>query len=534
MFQRPENMLTPLERREHGTLRRNDQPVILVAEGPRGGRVVACSAAAAEKGVHISMPVAEAKSLVPHLTIAPYDPAADRWALEQLADACERFSPCVALEEGDAPECLLMDISNLEHLWGSEAQLAARVEAFFTKRGWRVRLAVAPTVGMAWGMAHANDELRMTNDETKSSGHSSFVIRHSSLASSLPIEALRIPPDTAALLRELGIETVGHLLALPRGDLSSRLGESLLKRIDQWTGAAAEVLVPHRAPAALAVGEELEEPTGDRAALTHVLTQLVDDLAARLAARDQGAVLLVCELGCASGQPVQFSVGLFEPSASARQLLELVGLHLETITLTDEVTRVSIRAATVGRLGQRQGELFAGEWPSDPHQLAFLVNRLASRLGREQVLRAELRASALPERAVRWVPMTDSKWEQDKETRIENAECRMPNVERKNSDHSSFVIRHSGIPPRPLLLYPQPRPIDVTCVAPHGPPQCVWLAGRRERVAHHWGPERIETLWWRGLTVRRDYYRAALESGGHLWLFRRLSDGRWFLHGVFT
>ena len=29
----------------------------------------------------------------------------------------------------------------------------------------------------------------------------------------------------------------------------------------------------------------------------------------------------------------------------------------------------------------------------------------------------------------------------------------------------------------------------------------------------HWGPERIETLWWRGPSVRRDYYRIAVESG---------------------
>ena len=63
-------------------------------------------------------------------------------------------------------------------------------------------------------------------------------------------------------------------------------------------------------------------------------------------------------------------IGLLQPSASARQLMELVDLHLETVTLADEVDRVEIRAAVVGRLGERQGELFADRWPSDPHQLA--------------------------------------------------------------------------------------------------------------------------------------------------------------------
>jgi protein ImuB len=62
----------------------------------------------------------------------------------------------------------------------------------------------------------------------------------------------------------------------------------------------------------------------------------------------------------------------------------------------------------------------------------------------------------------------------------------------------------------------------------------VWLDGRRERVTQHWGPERIETLWWRGASVRRDYYRIATESDSWLWIFRRLADGRWFLHGLFA
>jgi protein ImuB len=65
------------------------------------------------------------------------------------------------------------------------------------------------------------------------------------------------------------------------------------------------------------------------------------------------------------------------------------------------------------------------------------------------------------------------------------------------------------------------------------------------------GPERIETAWWRGPTVRRDYYIVETASGARYWIFRRLgfrrlgfrrlgsgSAGRlgseWFLHGTFA
>src|SRR6185369_7069701 len=90
-------------------------------------------------------------------------------------------------------------------------------------------------------------------------------------------------------------------------------------------------------------------------------------------------------------------------------------------------------------------------------------------------------------------------------------------------------IRNLQSPLRPLLLYPEPRLVEVISVAPDGPPQMITLDARRERIVQHWGPERIETLWWQGPSVRRDYYRVATESAGQWWIFRQLADTRWFL-----
>jgi protein ImuB len=218
---------------------------------------------------------------------------------------------------------------------------------------------------------------------------------------------------------------------------------------------------------------------------------------------------------------VSLRIGLLQPSASARQLLELVELHLENVRLAGEVDRVELRAAVVGRLGERQRELFADRWASDPHQMAVLVNRLSSRLGSERVLRAELRKSAVPERAV-----GRKEWERG----------RVGEGERSRKTLSPYLpLSHSPpLPPRPLVLYPEVRAIEVMCVAPDGPPQFVWVRKHRERIVSCVGPERIETLWWRGPSVRRDYYRVATESDGHWWMFRRLVDGKWFIHGEFS
>jgi protein ImuB len=513
------------------------------------------------------MPLAEAQALVPELFVAPHDPTADRRALEKLAEACEQFTPWVALEEGGEPEGLLLDISNLEHLYGSEHELTAQIEKFFTRRGYQVRIAVAHTVGLAWALAHFASERASPSSGPATRSNSQFAICNLHFAiSALPVEALRIAHDTAALLHQLGIQTVGQLQSLPREDLTSRFGDQLLRRLDQFTGAAEEPLQPHRELPALKAACTLDEPTADRAVLLHALARLVERLARQLAARDQGAVLLVCLLHSACGSkawnnsvlgegeapaepgrfravcsagasPSQFlnsaasiplHIGLMQPSANARQILELIELHLETLQLAGEIDRIELHASLTGRSGQRQHDLFADRWPTDPHQLALLVNRLSSRLGCEQVLRAELRPSPVPERAVHYVPTTQRKIDRETRRHGDNQKSR-----RSHSPCLPLSLSAGLLPPRPLLLHPQPQSMEVMCVAPDGPPQIVWLEGRREPIVQCIGPERIETLWWRGPSVRRDYYHVATQSGSHLWIFRRLTDARWFLHGVF-
>lgn len=281
--------------------------MVLVVNGPRGSEVTACSSRAVAQGVRPGMPLVEAQTLVRGLGVAPYEPNADRAVLVKWAEACERFSPRVAIEEGPAPDSLMFDISNLEHLGKTDAQLARQVKKFFTTRGYLVRLGVGETVGEAWAIAHFGDD--------------------GNPKSHLPVQALRIADETAVMLRDLGVETVGQLQGLPREELSARFGSELLRRLDQLTGAGREVIEPRRAPTPFEASYALEEPTADRAMLVYVLKQLVDKLAQQLAACNQGAVLLIGSLHGSDAPPLQLRIGLLQPSASARQLMELVELH---------------------------------------------------------------------------------------------------------------------------------------------------------------------------------------------------------------
>src|SRR5690606_14449594 len=83
---------------------------------------------------------------------------------------------------------------------------------------------------------------------------------------------------------------------------------------------------------------------------------------------------------------------------------------------------------------------------------------------------------------------------------------------------------------RPLRLWKSPIAIEVVAVA-DGPPASFRVGRRRFRVHRWWGPERIETGWWRGRSIRRDYYHVETTTGSRYWIFRQLRNRRWFLHG---
>jgi protein ImuB len=74
----------------------------------------------------------------------------------------------------------------------------------------------------------------------------------------------------------------------------------------------------------------------------------------------------------------------------------------------------------------------------------------------------------------------------------------------------------------------------VTSVVPEGPPIRLRYRDRLHTIARSWGPERIETGWWRNGTARRDYYQVETAGAERFWLFRETGTGRWFLHGIFS
>ena len=401
--------------------------------------IAACSAAAARRGVRPGMPVAEATTLAPGLHLEPYDPVADRRALELLAQACEPFSPSVGLEEAERPECLLLDITGLEPLLGDEATLAKQALRFVASQGFAARVAIADTVAAALAAARYLSEVRVAGVErseppvAQSWGLTSFDPSHPCVCippgktlaalAKLPVAALRLGPAALATLTELGLQRIEQVLALPRESLASRFEPELVRRLDQLSGALPERIDAVRPPPEIAVEQALETPTGRRDVVEMILEQLIARMVEQLSARRRGAVRLECELTCqgslwdgAALRPtVRLRLGLYRPTAERQHLLELVRMRLERTVLAGPVSAVRLTVPLTAPLVARQlalGELLADEPGRTElipfHELALLIDRLSSRLGREAVLRATLVADAQPELAYRLTPLAGS------------------------------------------------------------------------------------------------------------------------------
>jgi protein ImuB len=375
----------------------------------------------------------------------------------------------------------------------------------------------------------------------------------------LPIESLRLPPDTVCLLHELGFTCVGQLEAIPREEFLSRFGPGLLRRRDQAFGRLDEPLPAYPLPPKFEVRWSAEHPTARRETIAAALDRLIARVAALLARCGRGALRLECRLDL-----LPLSVGLFQPTADAKRLFELVDLQLQQLRIASPVTAIHVAASLHAPLEPRkQATLFELDDDSRrPHRLAALVERLASRLGSQAVVGVRLRPEAQPELAWRYDPLVGRRHKPAamirqtgratgparSETTIDivpsgvdipvcpisrttqgRQEC-LPHRAKKFAPARQLP---SELPPRPLRLLPRPQPLAVTSIAPDGPPLRFQLGGQEHTVARSWGPERIETGWWRGRAIGRDYFRVESAAGGRYWLFRRLRDGKWFLHGTF-
>jgi protein ImuB len=212
-----------------------------------------------------------------------------------------------------------------------------------------------------------------------------------------------------------------------------------------------------------------------------------------LAARQAGVRQFRLVLLHRAGRSHAIDIGLASPGREIDRFMKLLREKLSSIALTEPVEAIRIEAAAFEPLHGRTTDLFRNE-SVEREDWMQLIERLQARLGDDAVHGVGLQAEHRPERA----------W------------CLLAAGEPPPPDRARPGAR-------PLWLIDPPRRLKEAGGMPHD-------GGRLELLA---GPERIESGWWDGGEVARDYFIARAPSSALLWIFRERGGG-WYLHGLFA
>lgn len=513
------------------------RPLVLVAPGQGGARIVALNRAAREGGLAVGELVSNARSKVLHLQCRDADPAADAAALRRLALWCLRYTPVAAVcDETSGADGLFLDITGCAHLLGGEAELLADLARRLSAFGLYPRVAVADTAGAAWAMArHGSTGSRIV----PAGGQRAALC-------DLPLAALRLSPTSLALLRRLGFRRIGELIHKPRAPFAARFEPEVLHRLDQALGRAPEPLAPVVAPPVYHVRAQFLEPIVSQEHALEAATRLLRELAGALVRDGKGARVLRLMLFQTDGDVQSLDVGLAAPSRDPEHIAQLLGLRLHRLGQALEADfgfeAAAIHVLAAEPLPERQDALGMDEENAAPEALSHLIDRLQQRLGMSAVRQLSPHQSHVPERAVRALsPSLRKRGEGRDEGRRHTRRTKSAAVPHPNTLPMSEEAWGEGTAaPRPLFMLPQPEAAEVVALIPEGPPRQFRWRGVLHQVAEAQGPERIAPEWWRRTgEATRDYYVVEDADGRRFWLYRAGLYGRdeatprWFVHGVF-
>lgn len=480
----------PLDVFARGQAPAPDAPPFVVGSGGHYPAVVAADATAHAAGIRAGQLVSGALALAPKLVLRDRDEDAEAHALAQLATFVLSFTPMTCLAP---PNGVLADIGGSLRLFGGLPRLVARLVQGTHERGYAAALGIAPTAEAALLLARA--------------GHAQPVQDARELPRVLAPVSLAhvdVPDAVRATLREAGVTTFGDVAELPRDGLARRFGGDLVAFVDRALGRAPEARAPYVPPPHFASRLELPAPVRDVEALGFGVQRLVHELAGWLTARGLGVVRLTLDLAHERhvrrrGIPATgVAIALGAPARTPAHLLGVLRERLARTELPAPVEAITLTSAETARLAGRNLGLLPGD-DADAVEVP-LVDRLRARLGDDAIVRLAPAADHRPELALRDVEIRAT----------------VP------------VRKRAPLPlpdaPRPVWLLPEPQP----------------LAHIME--THPWaivdGPERIESGWWDGGDVRRDYYVANIPDGAIAWIYRDhrygIDDGEWFLHGYYA
>jgi protein ImuB len=472
-------------------------PFVLAA--PDHGRMVitAANALAEAQGIVPGLAVADARAILPSLQVLDDKPGLPEKLLTALAEWCIRYTPLTAT---DVPDGLILDVTGCTHLWGGDGPYLKEIVTRLRTAGYAIRIAMADTIGAAWAIARFGKETPIIGNGEQLSA-----------MQSLPPAALRLEAELVQRLQKLGLTQIRQLTQIPRPALRRRFGPVLLQRLDQALGSAEETLLPVLPVEAFQERLPCLEPILTLTGIEIALDRLLDSLCYHLRQAGKGLRAATFKGYRVDGRIEQISIGTLRPSNNKSHLFKLFESKLGTIEPALGIELFILEAPKVEDVSPLQETLWGGTGSLEDQNVAELLDRLAGRIGAQNIHRYLPDEHHWPERSIKAATSSGEK------------------------PASSWPIDR----PRPIQLLKQPALVEITAPIPDYPPMLFRYKGKLHKIKKADGPERIEREWWIDHGPHRDYYTVEDEEGQRYWIFRlghyaEDETPQWYLHGFFA
>jgi protein ImuB len=427
-------------------------------------------------------------------------------ALQRLCLHAQAFTSFVSIEP---PNALLLEIKGSLKLLGPLETLHADIDACWRRLALPAHSATAPSALAALWFARG-----AVGRPGQPPGTPVQIADLGTLAgrlAELPIACTAWDIERLQTLRAMGVVRVGELLRLPRAGLARRLGTAAVQDLDI---ALARQPAPRRAFVPRERFRErydFESEIETVAYLEKALEPLIERCAQFLRERQAGVQTLRLKLRHRAGPATCVHLGLASITSERRRLADVVTQKLTRLELPKPVRGMELKSGSLQPLSAASLDAFAGSAGNGAGTGAGggrdsapqLVERLRARLGEDAVYGVVSIPEHRPEAA----------WRRVHELRLDFG---LRGAE-KAADQRM---------PRPVWLLDAPLPLPKPDILEQG-------------------PERIESGWWDGRGVARDYYvarqvrgaqaqGACQARGARLWVFQERQSKRWYLHGVFA
>lgn len=369
------------------------------------------------------------------------------------------------------PHALVLEVGASRALFGDWPAIERRLRSELDALGFRHRLVAAPYPHAAHVLAHVHDGLGVDEGRVEAA------------LAQVAVERSGLPRDVVATLARSGLRTLGPVFTLARESLVRRFPPEVLAQLDAMRGRRSPPLDYFQPPDRFEARVEFEYEVESSTALLFPLRRLVGDLAAFLSSRDGGVQRFVLRFEHERHADSELVVGLLSAEREAAVLFDLARSRLDHLSLPAATRGMVLVADELPPFVPLARDLFDTR-PQQALPWEQLRERLRARLGDVAVQDLSVRAEHRPERA---------------------------------SGQTPDSLLPPSLPPRPAWLLPRPVPlrsVDLRILA---------------------GPERIESGWWDGGDVRRDYYVVQTREGQRAWAFTAPGErGPFMLHGWFA